>query len=36
MEPVFTTALGRLVMAAAIGLIALSWLISGRIMKIDV
>ena len=35
-EPVFTTTLGRLVMGAAIALIALSWLISGKIMKIDV
>ena len=35
-EPVFTTVLGKLVMAAAIGLIALAWLISGKIMNIDV
>lgn len=35
-EPVFTTTLGRFVMCAALGLIALSWYISGKIMKIDV
>jgi len=35
-EPVFTTLLGKLVMCAALGLIALSWFVSGRIMKIDV
>ena len=35
-EPVFTTVLGRIVMCAALGLIALSWFISGKIMKIDV
>ena len=35
-EPVFTTLLGRLVMCAALGLIAVSWVISEKIMKIDV
>ena len=35
-EPVFTSAVGRLVMSAAIALIALSWLLSEKIMKIDV
>ena len=35
-EPVFTTLTGKLVMSAAIGLIALAWLISEKIMNIDV
>jgi len=35
-EPVFTTMAGRLVMSAAILLIAVSWLISEKIMNIDV
>jgi len=35
-EPVFTTLLGRFVMAAAIALIAFAWFISGKIMDIDV
>jgi len=35
-EPVFTTLTGKLVMSAAIALIALAWLISEKIMKIDV
>ena len=35
-EPVFSTVLGKLVMSAAIGLIMLSWLISMKIMKIEV
>ena len=35
-EPVFTTITGKLVMSAAIGLIAFAWLISEKIMNIDV
>jgi tight adherence protein B len=35
-DPVFTTVLGKLVMAASIGLIALSWFISGKIMDINI
>ena len=35
-EPVFTTMMGRLVMSAAIALIAISWFISEKIMNIDV
>ena len=35
-SPVFSTVAGRLVMSAAIALIALSWLISERIMDIDI
>lgn len=35
-EPVFTTLLGRLVMSAAIVMIGFSWLISEKIMKIEV
>jgi len=35
-EPVFTTFTGRIVMTAAIGLIAVSWFISEKIMNIDV
>ena len=35
-EPVFTTVIGRLVMTAAIALLALSWFISEKIMDIDV
>lgn len=36
MEPVFTTAVGRLVMTAAIGLLAAAWFISRKIMDIKV
>ncbi len=36
MEPVFTTAVGRLVMTAAIGLLAAAWFLSRRIMDIKV
>jgi tight adherence protein B len=35
-EPVFTTLLGKIVMSIAIGLIAISWFISERIMDIDI
>jgi tight adherence protein B len=35
-EPVFTTAVGRIVMSAAVALILLSWLVSAKIMDIDV
>ena len=35
-EPVYTTLMGKLVMSGAIALIALSWLISEKIMNIDV
>lgn len=36
MEPVFTTMAGRLVMTAAIGLLASAWFISSRIMNIKI
>lgn len=36
MEPVFTTTMGRLVMTVAIGLLAVAWFISKRIMNIKV
>ncbi len=36
MEPVFTTAMGRLVMTAAMGLLAAAWFISRKIMDIKV